>query len=448
LPEDEGVVMNTIYALSSGAGLAAVAVVRVSGPRAGAAMAMMVGGPVPARRAVVRRLRDPATPGEAIDEALVLWLPGPASFTGEDMAEFQVHGGRAVVSALLGALSRQPGLRPAEAGEFTRRAFEAGRLDLVAVEGLADLIAAETEAQRRQALFQQQGGASAVFEGWREELLGILARHEAAIDFAEEDDVADAALRGVGARMARLEEQIRGSLAGAERGEKIRDGVRVVIAGAPNAGKSTLLNRLAGREAAIVSPLPGTTRDVIEVRLDLGGIAVILADTAGLHGVGGDAIEAEGMARARRRLAEADIIVWVASPDTDAGEVHEFDSPALRIWNKADMALPPALGGYDRSLAVSARSGDGIDRLLARLSDMVAERYGRSEPALVTRERQRLALEACCNELALARQMTGAGAELQAEHVRLAARALERLTGRIGVEELLGAIFSEFCIGK
>jgi tRNA modification GTPase len=439
--------MSTIYALSSGAGRAAVAVVRVSGPQAGEVVERLAGGRPAPRRASVRRLRDPARAGEVIDEALVLWLPGPATFTGEDMAEFHVHGGRAVVAALLEALGTG-GLRPAEAGEFTRRAFENGRLDLVAVEGLADLVAAETEAQRRQAAFHQQGGASAVFEDWRRDLLGILAGFEAAIDFAEEDDVAGRSLMGLDERLGCLEGTIRRSLESAQRGEAIRDSVHVVIAGPPNAGKSTLLNRLAGREAAIVSPVPGTTRDVIEVRLDLAGVPVSLADTAGLRAGSGDAVEAEGMARARGRLASADVVLWLASPDTMGAEVPDIDSATLRIWNKADLAPPPAGPGYDGALLLSARTGAGMDDLIGRLTELIRERYDQGEPALVTRARQRLALAQCCDELRAARFAKGLGVELEAEHVRLAVRALERLVGRIDVEEVLGAIFAEFCIGK
>lgn len=412
-------------------------------------MRALAGGVVDARRAVLRRLRDREQPAEIIDEALVVWMPGPGSFTGEDVVEFHVHGGRAVVSALMDALSRQPGLRPAEAGEFTRRAFEAGRLDLVAVEGLADLIAAESEAQRRQALFHQRGGASAVFEAWRGELVNVLARYEAAIDFVDEDDVANAALEGVGERIVALEKDIREAMDSAERGAKIRNGVRVVIAGPPNSGKSTLLNRLAGFDAAIVSHIPGTTRDVIEVRMDLGGMMVMLADTAGLREGGADVVEIEGMTRARGRLSQADIVLWVESPDTAAGRHGQrFDSAALRIWNKADLGLPGEADTYAPDAIISAHTGEGIDNLIARLTRMVTEHYGSSEPALAVRERQRKALETCCDEIKRSRQARGSGLELEGEHLRLAARALERLTGRIDVEDLLGAIFREFCIGK
>lgn len=440
--------MSTIYALSSGAGLAAIAVVRVSGPRAGEVAEMLTGGIPEARRAAVRRLRDPDSPIGIIDQALVLWMPGPQSFTGEDMVEFHVHGGRAVIMALMGVLARQ-GLRPAEAGEFTRRAFEAGRLDLTAVEGLADLIAAESEAQREQALFHHQGGAAMVFEDWRQVLLGILAQFEASIDFAEEEDVAAAALAGVGGRLAVLETEMRDALESAHRGERVREGVRVVIAGPPNAGKSTLLNRLAGREAAIVSHLPGTTRDVIEVRFELDGMMVVLADTAGLRATASDVVEVEGMARARGRLADADVVLWIEAPDSLADDDQRgFDSSTLRIWNKKDLGSPIGDGKDDWAVQICARSGVGVEDLVARLTGMVAERYGRSEPALVTRERQRRTLKECCDELARARQAVSSGAELEAEHIRLAAQALGRLTGRIDVEELLGAIFGEFCIGK
>ncbi|MCI0549103.1 MAG: tRNA uridine-5-carboxymethylaminomethyl(34) synthesis GTPase MnmE, partial [Candidatus Rokubacteria bacterium] len=351
-----------------------MAVIRVSGPGAGRAVEALARGRPEPRRAVLRKLRR-AGSGEVIDEALVLWLPGPGSYSGEDMAEFQVHGGRAVISAVLGALGELETFRPAEAGEFTRRAFLNGRLDLVAAEGLADLIDSETEAQRRQAQFHYGGGASRVFEEWRAEVIAVLARLEAAIDFVEEEGVAEAALEGVTPRIAALERKLREGLEDARRGERIREGIRVVLAGPPNAGKSSILNKLARRDAAIVSAIPGTTRDVIEVHLDLAGLAVIVADTAGLRSESGNEIEAEGMARSRSRMAEADVVLWVTSPDVGhPGPPAALDSAPLWVCNKSDLlgAMAAAPG---QALAVSAKTGDGMDELVAKLTARVAREF-------------------------------------------------------------------------
>lgn len=304
----------TIFALSSGRPPAAIAVVRISGPRAGDALkALGVKTPEP-RKAGLARVRDPET-GEMIDEALVLWFPGPHSETGEDVAELQPHGGRAVIAATLAALAKIEGLRPAEGGEFTRRGFENGKLDLTAVEGLADLVMAETEGQRRQAFRQMKGALGNRAEAWRTALVETLALVEARIDFSDEADVPEDLLGPAIARVRELEAEIAAALADGRRGERLREGLTVAIAGPPNAGKSTLLNRLARREAAIVSPYAGTTRDVIEVHLDLGGLPVTLLDTAGIRETG-DPVEMEGVRRARARAAEADLVLWV----TDARE--------------------------------------------------------------------------------------------------------------------------------
>lgn len=434
---------DTIYALASGAGLAGVAVVRLSGPAAGVALKVLTG-----RLPEPRRLARAEIGG--IDDGLVAWFPAPRSFTGEDVAEFHIHGGRAVIAALQEALSRLPGLRPAAAGEFTRRAFLNGKLDLMEVEGLADLIAARTEAQRSQALAQMQGVQSAVIEGWRADLLWSLARLEAAIDFSDEAHVADEALAGVAARIGALAAELKRALGTAARGEALRDGVRVVIAGPPNAGKSRLLNWLAGREAAIVSDMAGTTRDVIEVQLDLGGVLVLLSDTAGLRAAASAAgrIEIEGMARSRRSLAGADLVLWVEAADARAEQAEAVDSEAIRIWNKADLAPCPA--GFAADCSISLANGQGLDRLLARLTDSVAKRFAGGEPALISRERHRAAVAGTAAGLDRAGELIAAGQPLEivAEQLRLAARALAALTGRIDVEQLLDSIFRDFCIGK
>ena len=313
---------DTIFALSSGRGPAAIAVVRISGPRAGEALKALTGKLPAPREAALARVRDPQTK-ETIDQALILWFPGPNSETGEDTAELQLHGGRAVIAATLAALARLPGLRPAEAGEFTRRAFENGKLDLTAVEGLADLVAAETQGQRRQALRQLQGALGNRAESWRQRLIKALALVEARIDFSDEADVPEDLLAPALAIARELEGEIAAALADGGRGERLREGLTVAIAGPPNAGKSTLLNRLAKREAAIVSPYAGTTRDVIEVHLDLGGWPVTLLDTAGIRETG-DPVEMEGVRRARERAQGADLVLWVV----DAGEADAKNAAA------------------------------------------------------------------------------------------------------------------------
>lgn len=436
---------DTIYSLSSGAGRSGVAVIRVSGPSSGAAVKSLARRLPEPRRASVCRLTHPQTQ-VPIDEALVLWLPGPASFTGEDTAEFHVHGGRAVMAATLDALGSLEGLRPAQAGEFTKRAFMNGRLDLVAVEGLADLVAAETEVQRRLALFHSSGGASAVFEAWRGEIIQILAWLEAAIDFVDEAGVAETALSEAKPRLTRLSEAMRDKLDDRRRGERIRDGVRIVLAGPPNVGKSSLLNRLALREAAIVSATPGTTRDVIEVHLDLAGVPVIASDTAGLREGSADEIEAVGMARTRASMAGADLVIWVTAPDVDS-DPPVLDSDAIWILNKSDLLNGRAFDGAAR-LQVSAKSGHNLDVLVGRLSAWARRRFATADAALVTRDRQRRAIEACCAHLEAATAVEGLPVELVTEEVRLAARTLARLVGRIDVEDLLDVVFRDFCIGK
>jgi tRNA modification GTPase len=437
--------VDTICALASAPGRAGVAVIRISGPAAGAALRALC-GPLPApRHASLRKLKHPGS-GELLDRGLVLWLPGPASFTGEDMAELHIHSGRAVIGGVIGALQSLPSMRLAEPGEFARRAFENGKLDLTEVEGLADLIAAETEAQARQALSQAEGGARALYESWRDELVKAQALAEAGLDFADEADVAADAAVQADAIVAKLLASISRHLQD-RRGERLRDGYRIVIAGAPNAGKSSLLNALARRDVAIVSEEAGTTRDVIEVHLDLGGLPVIVTDTAGLREAEG-AVEAEGIKRALARAGEADLVLWVVdatAPQWDAPDTRiAAKTGKVSVLNKVDLVKSPQIAD---GLAVSAKTGEGVAALVELLADRVRDSLAVGEPAIVTRARHRAELEAACLALERFRGERG-GPELKAEELRLAARHLGRLTGRIDVEEVLGAIFAEFCIGK
>jgi tRNA modification GTPase len=438
--------MDTVFALSSGQGRAGISVIRVSGPGAGDALRALSGRDVPVpRRASLRRLCDPQS-GETLDQALVLWLPGPSTVTGEDMAEFHVHGSRAVVSGVLDALAALPSLRLAEPGAFTRRAFANGRMDLTQVEGLADLIEAETAGQRRLALAQAEGGLTARCGEWREQLTRALALVEAEIDFSDEElpdglsDQAGEMIRAAQADMASV-------LDTASQGELMRDGVHVAILGAPNVGKSSLLNRLAGRDAAIVSDISGTTRDVVEVRLDLGGVPVILADTAGLRETE-DPVEREGISRARARAAAADIAIWV----NDLTQQDPADWPdglqstrRLVVGNKSDAGA--ALTSCD--LAVSAITGDGIDGLETWLTEAAMDLAGAAGTAsLVGRYRQAEAVADAHACLGRALDDGSGEAALVSEELRLALRALGRLVGRVDVEDVLDVIFRDFCIGK
>ncbi|RDD63259.1 tRNA uridine-5-carboxymethylaminomethyl(34) synthesis GTPase MnmE [Ferruginivarius sediminum] len=444
---------ETIFALSTAPGRAGVAVLRVSGPMAGEAARALSGEDLPAaREARLRGFRNEA--GELIDKGLLLWFPGPNSFTGEDLAEFHVHGGRAVIQGMIDALSHQTGLRPAEAGEFTRRAFDAGKLDLTEVEGLADLINAETDAQRRQAVRQMGGSLSRRIEDWRARVLHVSAHMEAAIDFSDEELPEDLAA-SVRENVAALVKELDTALAESWRGERLREGLSVAIVGAPNAGKSSLLNAIAGRDAAIVSETAGTTRDVVEVHLDLAGYPVILADTAGLRELpeGGDGIEAEGIRRARARAAEADITLAIfdaAAPASPDAATRDLLTPSsVVVWNKTDLAgtnSAPAIDGYE-AIAASALTGQGLDSLLSRLESIAVDQFGLGEAApAITRARHRTALEEM--RLCLARALDAPAPELAAEDLRLAARTLGRITGRVDVEDLLDVIFHDFCIGK
>lgn len=440
---------DTIFAPATGAGRAGIAVVRISGPEAGGALRRLIGArPPPARRLVRARFADGA--GQAIDDGLAVWFPAPNSFTGEDVAELHVHGGRAVIAALLETLGAFPGLRAAEPGEFSRRAFENGKLDLTAAEGLADLVAAETAAQRRQALRQMQGELGALYEDWRRRLVRLLAHIEAVIDFADED--LPPGLEGAGRRELRqLTGEVEAHLADGGRGERLRDGIRIAVVGPPNAGKSSLVNRIARRDAAIVSRLPGTTRDVIEVQLDLGGFPVTVADTAGLR-EGGEEIEREGVRRSRLTAAGADLVLAVFDgerwPAIDADTRALLGERTLAVVNKSDLLdldAPPRVA--DRvALAVSALTGEGLGALLAALQREVAARFDVSAAPALTRVRHRQALQGCRE--ALLRAAWARETELLAEDLRLAVRELGRITGRVAVEEVLDVVFHDFCIGK
>jgi tRNA modification GTPase len=422
---------------------------RISGPDARRAVTLLAGGlPLP-RVAQRRRLVDPQS-GEALDEALILWFPAPRSATGEDVAELHLHGSHAVLAAVMQVLARL-GLRLAEPGEFTRRAFLNGKLDLLQAEAIADLAAAETEAQRRQAMRQLGGELGEVYRGWRDRLTRILAHLEAAIDFPDEDLPLEIEHRILGETEG-LVAEIERHLADGHRGERLRDGIEVAIVGPPNAGKSSLLNRIARRDVAITSPVPGTTRDVIEVAIDLGGYPVLLADTAGLRD-SADAIEQEGKRRAVQRAEEAEIRLFVfdiAHPADAAGAMAWPGVDTILVANKIDLVplpgpdFPPAAWPVS-ALPVSALTAEGIDKLLTVLGERVAQTY-RIEAPVLTRARHRQALEEAA--ASLRRSFAAALPELRAEDFRLAMRSLGRITGAVDVEDLLDVIFRDFCIGK
>ncbi len=416
---------------------------RASGPLSGPALVALAGGLPPPRRARHVRLRDPDN-GDDIDDGLVLWFPAPRSVTGEDIAEFQVHGGRAVVAALFGVLGRL-GLRPAEPGEFTRRAFLNRKLDLVQAEAVADLAAAETEAQRRQALRQLDGGLGAIYRGWSERLTRLLAHLEAAIDFPDEN-LPPAIEAEVAAETERLATEIDAHLADHRRGERLRDGIAVAIVGPPNAGKSSLLNCLAQREAAITSPIAGTTRDVIEVAIDLAGYPVVLADTAGLRD-SADEIEQEGLRRALARAQTAELRLFVfdaRQPQDAAGAAAWPGADTLLVANKIDLVQAHTILPAG-SLAISALTGAGVSALIEQLAARIAADYDGAAP-LLTRTRHRAALERARD--GLRRALAAPLPELRAEDLRLAWRSLGQITGQVDVEDLLDVIFAEFCIGK
>jgi tRNA modification GTPase len=439
---------STIFALSSAKGRAGICVFRVSGPATREAVEALTGAPVPPpRQAALRDVR--MSDGTMIDRGLVLWFEGPHSFTGEDVAEFHLHGGPAVIGAITRRLGELPDLRPADAGEFTRRAFMAGKLDLTEAEGLADLINAETEQQRRLALRQLQGGLKEQYERWRGELVRALAHIEATIDFVDEE-LPDDLARSVRPRIAKLRTEIAAHLDDDRRGEIVRDGFTVVILGAPNVGKSSLLNALARRDVAIVSSVPGTTRDTIEVDLDLGGYAVTLIDTAGLRDTT-DAIENEGIRRARAKAQHADIrlgVIDAAASPIDSRVSRELSEGDAVVLNKCDAVSPgmQTVAAPLHQIRISAKTGVGIDELLAWLETQVVARAGGSESMPMTRARHREALVDA--RAALARFDKAQALDIAGEDLRIAARALGRITGRVDVEDLLDVIFREFCIGK
>ncbi len=446
---------DTIVALASGAGRAGVAVIRLSGPAAGGVLHGLTARDLPKPRVATREaFCDPRT-GLSLDDGIAIWFPGPRSFTGEDVAELQIHGGPAVIAAVIDACLSQPGVRVAEPGEYTRRAFENGKLDLAEAEGLADLVDAETEGQRRQALRQRRGALSSVYEAWRARLIEAAALIEAEIDFPDED-LPGALAQRAGPILQTLADDMGQHLDDAHRGERIRDGFRIAIIGPPNAGKSSLLNALAQREAAIVSDIPGTTRDVVEVRLVLAGYPVWIADTAGLREAA-DAIEAEGVRRALARAEEADLRIGVVEAGADApGSLIAILAPGdVLVRSKLDLHGPPAPrwptpahAGQAPAVHTSVRTGEGFAELHDLLSARVAASLDREEAPVLTRARHRRLVEEARAALKRAIPALDQGAELAAEDVRVAADQIGRLTGRIDVEDLLDEIFSSFCIGK
>lgn len=436
---------DTIFAQASGPGRAGVLVMRISGPGAPSLFGSVVTAPLPAPRQMERsKFTDPET-AEIIDDGLVVFFPAPNSFTGEDVVELHLHGSVAIAAVMTEILSRQ--FRIAEPGEFTRRAFENGKMDLTAAEGLADLVDAETEGQRKQAFRQMQGELGCIYENWRNNLVEAIANFEAQIDFSDEDIPADLIDR-VALSVEQLKTELSDHLDDDHRGELTRDGLFVAIIGPPNAGKSTLLNRLARRDVAIVSATAGTTRDVIETRLDLGGFPVIVADTAGLTD-SDDAIESEGVRRALARAEDADLKLVVLDgavwPDIDPTTHALIDDRAIVVLNKIDLG-PVEPNPEFNPITISAEDGTGLEELLGSITQAVVERCGTMAGPSLTRTRHRRSLEEC---LAALQRFDPAGTtELAAEDLRLASRALGQVTGRVGVEDILDVIFMEFCIGK
>lgn len=439
----------TIFALSSAPGRAGVAVIRVSGHAAGAAIDLMAGPRPKPRVAGGRAIRHPKT-SEVIDRGVVLWFPAPKSFTGEDVVELQIHGGRAVTAAVLDGLSIIPNFRFAEPGEFARRAFENGKLDLAEVEGLSDLIDAETEAQRRQALLQATGTLSALYEGWRASLTEAIALVEAGLDFSDEADVSARTMADARAVIEVTVAAVNHHLDDGHRGEIVRDGFRVALLGAPNVGKSSLLNALARRDAAIVSAEAGTTRDVIEVRLDLAGFAVIVSDTAGLRETTGE-LELEGIRRSLATAKAADLVIWLTDAATAETllppELQDVADRTLLVLNKVDVLSPGSLIPDD-IVAISAKTGAGIGELTKRLGVIAAERVGSQAVPIITQDRHRQLLSKCAESLRAFLEGPAEDTELRAEDLRRAADALGRITGRVDVEDVLDHIFGRFCIGK
>jgi tRNA modification GTPase len=436
---------DTIFAPASGAGRAAIAVLRISGSGCSDALkAIAPGAEFADRHPVLRTLRHPQS-HEPLDRALITRFHAPRSFTGEEMAEISVTGGRAVTSAVHRALAVIPGLRPAEPGEFAWRAFLNGKIDLAEVEGLADLVEAETEAQRRQAQAIAGGALSRECEAIRSKLLEAMAAVETQIDFTDDEDASDFTLDSVRAAARAALERIDRALSTADSAQRLREGFTVVIAGPPNVGKSTLMNALAGRDVAITSPIAGTTRDLIEVFLDLRGYPVILVDTAGIR-ESADPIEQEGVARARRRAESADLALWL--DDGGGGPAPRFKSPMLAVRTKVDLDKPRPSSTGTETLAISAKTGAGIERLLDAIAELAEERMASREPALLTLERHRRGFQEARQALVSALKPEAGEPELIAEDLRRAASAMDRIVGRIGVEDVLGEIFARLCVGK
>ena len=428
---------DTIFAVATGAGRAAIAVMRLSGPATRTVLGGLCRRIPPPRRASLRRLYDPA--GAELDQAMVLWLPGPGSYTGEDSAELFLHGGRAVIEGVAEALVAL-GARPAEPGEFTRRAFLNGRMDLTEAEAVYDLVAAETAAQRRQALRQLDGALGTIYRGWADRLRTLLAQQEALIDFPDEDLPPDVEA-AVMAELDALRHEVTAHLDDNRRGERLREGLVFAISGPPNVGKSSLMNALAERDVAIVSPLPGTTRDALETRVVLGGVPVTLVDTAGLRETQ-DAIEAEGVRRALARAADADLVIAVIESGHDIPPITAEPSPRIIAANKIDLGGAVPLG----AIGVSALTGEGLDTLRACLTRHARSLTETAGPPPLTRARHRAALQEAVARLAGA--ATADLPELRAEDLRLALRSLGRITGSVGVEDILDTLFAQFCIGK
>ena len=432
---------ETIAALASGRPPAALAVIRLSGPAAFSAVQALAGRIPPPRRLSLCRLRAGNT---LLDEALVAVFPGPNSASGEDLAEFHLHGGPAVVSGVLAALTALPGIRLAEPGEYTRRAFANGRMDLAQVEGLADLVSAETASQRDQALALAGGALGRLADGWRERCLNLLAEAEAGLDFAEDEaDVAERLDEAARHQLLAMADELAGLIADSTRAARIREGLSIAITGPPNVGKSSLVNALSMRDAAIVTPIAGTTRDAIEVPVDLGGIAAVLIDTAGLRDTA-DPIEAEGIARARRRADAADLVINVASADAPHWPTPPANGPAhLLLLNKCDLGQPDLPPG---ALAVSATTGSGMAAVRDWLSTWAQTTTRPGEPAFLAHARHRAAFADA--QTALRDAADAPEPVLRAESLRAAAYAFGRIAGRIGVDDVLDRIFSRFCIGK
>jgi len=432
---------DTIYALSSGGLPSGVAVIRLSGPATSTVIGTLTGSLPRPREMSLRSIIDPE--GGFLDRGLIAYFPAPQSFTGEDCGEFHIHGGRAVVSAVLEALSRQAGMRAAEAGEFTRRAFLEGKLDLTRAEGLADLMQAESEAERRLALATSSGVLDRLYAGWRNRLLQARALIEADLDFSDESDVPGSVADRVWPDIAALAEDIRDHMAGYKSAEMVREGFRLVILGAPNTGKSSLLNALAGREAAIVTDIPGTTRDIVQVTLDLGGYRVLLSDTAGLRD-SEDAVERIGVVRAQESAKDADLLLLLSDGAIPWPSVPAH-VPAIRVRTKIDLH-PPADSDYD--IGVSALRGDGLKQLIDLLKSRAIAAMDTGDRVVPTRTRHVNLLGECVAALDRAGRVRSDQSELAAEDLRQAADALGRITGAIDVEDVLGSIFSTFCVGK